>query len=161
MERVEDSFHKLSLKDSQAYVEMTRILLESGANVNTDWHCGMSPLDIFLQRSCFNRADEDRYSSLGCFVWEVCNSKHLLPLMADVVELLLKHGCLFKTNKGEFDYHVIILRLAAIVANAAHKSVKISEMNGTFSEIEHSFNVKMETLGDMFRCLLLTGSGSS
>jgi len=118
--------------------ESALVLLEAGLNPNST-----KPLDALLKQTrvstmTFSGYDAARFNS------------HKALLVADLVELLLKHGA--HPTQGE----VTLPNHCEIFTNAANLVRKYELGERRF---EDDYNTILECMGAMFRCLLLARTG--
>jgi len=136
--------------DRRALVETISLMLRAGSSTTGPEDC--SPLQVLLPVTVINTPEY-----FESFLKQMCMCEESLPLRADVLELLLKHGAQPTPAEGRFTYNMVILKLAAKLAIAVDSPERLVGLDLS-SERCHEL---IEILGDMLRCLLLAASGTN
>jgi len=137
----------LPTENRRTYFETARLLLEAGSI--TTGPRGRSPLSVILDATILT--DSQQWE---LFVRHICLCEEALPLRANLLELLLKHGAELPSKRGDYPYNMIIIKLAAELADAVDIPWRLKHLSLTADRC----HVLIGILGDMLCCLLLAGS---
>jgi len=124
----------LPMEDRQAYFETARLLLEAESITTgpNDWN----PLDLLLGTAILDKA-----AHFQVFVEHICLSEESLLLIADLLELLLKHGAQPTSKRGDFTYNMIIIKLAAELSTAVDTPERLNYLSLTSDQCRISIGI--------------------
>jgi len=135
--------------DRRALAETICLMLKAGSSTTGPEDC--APLQVLLPVTILNKSDY-----CESFLKQMCLCEESLPLRAEVLGLLLKHGARPTPVKECFTYNMVILKLAAKLAIAVDSPQRLDVLSLTSDRCHELINI----LGDMLRCLLLAASGT-